>query len=279
MSLNSHFVSRFLTTPWEHGQRRLWYYDFERDRIFSASSKSLFARLGANSDEVEGRLNLLVESPISKARDQLSASGKDVSPDLQWPLYRALAMLLFLQPFRAAGGAGGAAASQALEETILRPNEQLDALAQDVSTRWQLTRITVHPRAPLLYPSAGYFPLVAPPLGDGPCPVALAIPLSPIHALVGVPTDMKPEQLAYWTVNGAGVLSNWSVGHRSPVVVIPPCLVDTVPHTDLALGFRESRTALATSIGLCADAARLLRQMDDVIESASRLTAPPEAQS
>jgi hypothetical protein len=74
MSINSHFVSRFLTQPWEHGQRMLWYYDFDDNRIRSQSSRSLFATKGANSADVELRLNQLVESPIAGARSQFEGA-------------------------------------------------------------------------------------------------------------------------------------------------------------------------------------------------------------
>lgn len=63
--LNCHFVSRFLTTPWEYGQRHLWYYDFASDEVRSSSSRSLFAVGGANTSEVEARLNQVIETPIS----------------------------------------------------------------------------------------------------------------------------------------------------------------------------------------------------------------------
>src|SRR5712691_1280309 len=100
MSLNSHFVSRFLTTPWEHDDRMLWCYEFEQDRLRSASSRSLFAREGTNTTEVESRLNRLIETPIAAARTKLWANSHEVSQNLEWPLFRALALLFLLQPFR-----------------------------------------------------------------------------------------------------------------------------------------------------------------------------------
>jgi hypothetical protein len=55
--LNCHFVSRFLTRPWEYDQRRLWYFDFDRKQVCSRSSETLFAAKGTNSLAVEQRLN------------------------------------------------------------------------------------------------------------------------------------------------------------------------------------------------------------------------------
>jgi len=260
MSLNSHFVSRFLTTPWEHGDRMLWYYDFENNRLRSGSSRSLFARDGANTAEVESRLNRLVETPIAAARTQLWADRREVSQDLEWPLFRALALLLLLQPFRSAESSD---ASQTLEELILRPDEDIDGLARAISARWQLMRITVSNRAPLAYPSAGYFPLLGAPIG-GKCSFGLAIPLSPIHAFVGVPSDVRPEQTESWRTNDAGFVSNYSVGHRSPFVVVHPNVVRALSEAEIVKAIRDARAGVVLGIELCGQLASLLRQMDAV---------------
>ena len=89
--LNSHFVSRFLTKPWEFGQRRLWYYDFDRQDIFHCSSKRLFARRGSSSPEMERRLNELVESPLSGFIQTLTVKSPPGAAEIyDWPLVRAL---------------------------------------------------------------------------------------------------------------------------------------------------------------------------------------------
>ena len=260
MPLNSHFVSRFLTTPWEHGDRMLWYYDFEKGRLRSGSSRSLFARIGVNTPEVESRLNRLIETPIAAARAELWADRRAVSQDLEWPLFRALALLFLLQPFRSADSSD---ASQTLEEFISRPDDEIDGLAHAITLRWQLMRITVSNRSPLAYPSDGYFPLLAEPLG-GICPFGLAIPLSPIHAFVGVPIDMRPEQTEIWSANDAGFVSNYSVGHRSQFVVVHPNLVRTVPEAEVVKAIREARAGVVSSIQLCGALAEVLRRMDAV---------------
>ncbi len=258
MSLNSHFVSRFLTTPWEHGDRMLSYYDFEEDRVRFASSRSLFAREGTNTAEVESRLNQLIETPIAAARAQLWADTREVSQDLEWPLYRALALLLLLQPFRSANSMG---APQTLEEIISRRDEDIDGLAHAIGTRWQLTRITVSNRSPLVYPSAGYFPLLCAPMG-GRCSFGLAIPLSPIHAFVGVPHNVQPGQTEHWRTHGAGFVSNYSVGHRSSVVVVHPSVVSALSENEIARAICGARRGVLIAIELCGEIANVLRQID-----------------
>jgi len=89
--------------------------------------------------------------------------------------------------------------------------------------------------------------------------------LSPIHAFIGVPRNLQAEQLDYWTANGAGLVSNYSVGHRSRVVAVHPSLVDTVPQADLVRRLREARAGVTTAMSLCAEAARLRRQIDEVV--------------
>ena len=239
----------------------LWYYEFQEDRIRSASSRSLFARKGTNSAEVEARLNRLVETPIATAREKLWAPGPEVAPDLEWPLYRALALLLFLQPFRATESPTGA---QTLEEMVSRADTEIDALTHAISTRWQLMRITVSNRSPLAYPGAGYFPFLGAPMG-GNCSFGFAIPVSPIHAFIGVPTDVRPEQIDYWSANGAGLVSNYSVGHQSRIVVLHPSVVESLAEAEIARAIREARAGVLQGIALCGQISDVLREMDAMI--------------
>lgn len=261
VDINCHFVSRFLTAPWEFGQRRLWFYDFETGQIGAQSSRSLFATAGRNSEEVEERLNRLIETPIAQARRTLWGAGDDVSPALEWPLFRALALLLLLQPFRATDAPEG---PQTLDEVLGRPEDYIDGLARAVGSRYRLMRITVSPHSPLYYPSDGWFPLTATPIGNG-CAFGIAIPLNAVHAFVGVRSDVQPQQTEIWSLNGAGLVSNYSVGYRSRRVVIHPAAVDGLTQSQLIDAIRAAREGVARSIALCHDLTAVIRRMEAIL--------------
>lgn len=263
MGLNSHFVSRFLTRPWEFGQRLLWYYDFDTDRFARHSSRTLFAAVGLNSPEVERRLDELIETPISNARENLlRPGGGEAAVDLEWPLFRALALLLLLQPFRVAEPAAGLST---LEEIVSRPDADVDAIATSISERYRLSRFTVAPELPLIYPSAGYFPLVGQ-RREGGCATALAIPLSPSHVVVGEPRGVEWESGPdVWRMNGCAFIANHSVGHQSRRVVIHPNAMERVPHAELRSQILEMRASITALLGFCAESQRLLHEMDLVL--------------
>jgi hypothetical protein len=122
--LNCHFVSRFLTRPWEHGQRELSYYDFDRNELRSASSRSLFAISGAHPPAVEKRLNQVVEIPIANAMARLVDTNDEL---LEWPLFRAVSLLLMLQPLRSSLRPVD---NERLAETVTRPAAELDEFAR-----------------------------------------------------------------------------------------------------------------------------------------------------
>ncbi|HEY3382611.1 MAG TPA: hypothetical protein VGK32_12630 [Vicinamibacterales bacterium] len=260
MALNSHFVSRFLTEPWEHDQRELWYYDFDRGELRSQSSRSLFAREGVHSSEIEARLNRYIETPIAAARARLWASVGDVSQQLEWPLFRALSLLLLLQPLRATDALDGPAT---VEDALSKPERDIDGLASAIGDRYRLMRITVNRRAPLYYPADGWFPLVGTPNG-GTCPLGIAIPLSDSHAFIGVRSSVDLAQTEAWTINGAGIVSNYSVGYRSSKVVVHPDAVNHVPEHVLVDAIRSARAGVEQGIALCAELARLVERMDDM---------------
>lgn len=260
MSLNGHFVSRFLTTPWEFGQRKLWYYDFELDRLKSGFSKSLFAKEGTTTAEVERLLDRLIETPIGAARSRLWAAAREVSQQLEWPLFRALALLFFLQPFRAVEGVEGI---ETLKQVLTRPEAEIDGLALSIGQRYRLMRVSVAAESPLLYPSDGYFPLIAEPQ-DGGCAFGFAMPLSERHAFIGIRQSVDPTQIAHWNANGGGFIANYSVGHTSRRVVVHPALVESIPDTELREAIRAARTGVTEAIARCRELTGILRRIEQV---------------
>jgi hypothetical protein len=176
--LNCHFVSRFLTRPWEYEQRRLWYFDFDRGEVRWQSSETLFAAKGTNSPAVEERLNRIIETPLASARAKLANEVSDQQDqELPWPLFRALALLMMLQPLRTPDHPQR---GEILEQTILHSDDELNQIASAAAQRYQLGRIAVRPDAPLLYASAGFFPLFAR-RSDDYWGAAIAIPISMRH--------------------------------------------------------------------------------------------------
>lgn len=150
--LNCHFVSRFATRPWEFEQRSLWYFDFERDRVLRASSETLFSKSGENAREVEARLNTLIETPLSQEVARWR-NGR-AAADLPWPLFRAIALLLLLQPARSATENDRALQ---IEDVVMKPESELNQLAYAAEQRYQMGRISVRQDAALLYPERGWF--------------------------------------------------------------------------------------------------------------------------
>lgn len=233
-------MSRFLTKSWEHGQRRLHYFDFEIGRLSSASSQSLFATIGTNTQAVEARLNAVIETPVSNAiRRGLLATQPGADESLDWPLIRALTLLLILQPFRSAATTNPRLATR-LEEAITQSDAELDILAQGLLTGYRFGRLTVRNDAPLLYPASGFFPLVGQ-RPDGGWSTAIAVPVTLQHVFVAVPTSLDWDvSTALWAENGSARVHNASIGLTNRVV-IPPAAVDATPPAEIDRRLREMR--------------------------------------
>lgn len=246
--LNCHFVSRFLTKPWEHGQRQLHYFDFADGKVKSAPSKTLFSEVGANTPEVEQRLDRVIETPIAQALAQLGApQNASGQRGLDWPVFRALTLLMMLQPLRVPGNS---ARNEKLEETILKSDQELDEIAKAADQRYQLGRFTVRPDAALLYPASGFFPIVAQD-NRGAWSACIALPIALQHVMVAVPRDVDWDQAsALWSANGSGILSNASVG-TSDRVVLPPAHVNATTPEDIAKLVTEMRESTTRLLDLC----------------------------
>jgi hypothetical protein len=96
-----HFVSQFLTKPWEVENRNLWFYDFQAKKIQKVPTKELFSEVGLHSVAAGQRLNSIVETPLSANMAALTGdeSGNSIGID-NWKLFRALVLLFPLQPIR-----------------------------------------------------------------------------------------------------------------------------------------------------------------------------------
>jgi len=91
------------------------------------------------------------------------------------------ALLLMLQPLRSSTRPGH---SEQLEETVTRTDAELDEFARAAQALYQIGRITIRPDSPLLYPEAGFFPLVWQ-QNDHTWASAIALPVSRHYVFVG----------------------------------------------------------------------------------------------
>jgi hypothetical protein len=75
-----HYVSRFLTKPWEVEQRKLFFYDFETDCFVRGQSATLFAGNQLNSQQVETWLDRVVENPLGRCRRRFASARVRENP-------------------------------------------------------------------------------------------------------------------------------------------------------------------------------------------------------
>ena len=239
--LNSHFVSRFLTRPWEFGQRRLWYYDFDRRHISHCSSRSLFAQRGSSSPEMERRLNDLVETPLSRFVQTLAAKSPSGAAEVyDWPLVRALHIILLIQAIRPSNHE---LHRRELRKVLHLPNEDIDQLAAASNKTYQLVRLGAHPRAPLFYPSDGVFVVpVQAGKASGRFVQLIAMPVTPLYAVLSIPRNVDTDYvLDTITVGNGGYLSNSSVGTAARRVVIHPAIVSDNDRQHIVTTLEENR--------------------------------------
>lgn len=269
--LNCHFVSRFLTKPWEFGQRQVWYYDFDRKQIEKKSSKSLFARVGRNTAEIEKCLNELIETPISNAITTLVPSGAIDNVEIhEWRLFRALNLLLLLQWSRAS-------------EKESHRSKLGQALSWDETTLDQLvlacqqTHIVVGLRgdlgAPLCYPSHGLFAL---PIRQqsGSFTAIYAIPLTEYYAVARVPRDVNMDDVFQTTTCQGGYLSNSSVGTTASKVIIHPSVIEAHGAATAARMIEDARKGVLQTFSLCGEINKLDREMYEIAFGSSGYEPP-----
>lgn len=221
---NCHCVSRFLTKPWEEGQRFLRYYDFDTNQFERRSSRSLFAAEDVNSPGVEGWLQRMVEDPLGKIRDRVVRGERDPL-EQDWSRFRAALLLILLQGGRIATIADHDARRR-LDVIAAMPERELDGLVREAMRRFDLRLVHTVPSAeragyaPLYVPSTGLFPVVVPELVFLGSPFGFGIPIALTCALVVTPVEW-PDKLELHQTRT--ILSTLSIGTSTArrVVVMP----------------------------------------------------------
>jgi hypothetical protein len=257
--LNCHFVSRFLTKPWELRNRQLWCYDFERKQIRKRPSKSLFAEAGRNSPEIEKRLNHFIERPIANAITTLVPSGAIDNVEIaEWPLFRAINLLFLVQHNRVAEKDS---LHSGLSQTLLMDEAQLDQLVLACQETDMIAGLRGNPQAPLCYPSQGFFgiPIRRP---SGSYATVYAIPLTENFVLARVPRDLRIDDMVQTiTLGTGGLFTNCSVGLKSPRVVIPPSVMKAHGAPTAAQMMEDARKLVREQFLLCGEMNRLDREI------------------
>ena len=260
--LNCHFVSRFLTKPWEFEERQLWYYDFDRKRIEKRSSETLFAEVGRNTAEIEKRLNELIETPISNAITTLVRSGAiDNVEILECRLFRALNLLLLLQWSCASEKESH---RSMLGHTLSWDEATLDQLVLACQQTHMILGLRGHPQAPLCYPSHGFFGIPVRRQSGSFAPI-YAIPLTEHFAVARVPRDVKIDDILQTITCGTGGLfSNSSVGITASRVIIHPSVMKAHGAATAAQMIENARKQVLERFSLCGEISKLDREMDEI---------------
>lgn len=272
--LNCHFVSRFLTKPWEFSQRQLWNYDFDRKQIEEKSSKSLFAEVGRNTAEIEKCLNELIETPISNAITTLVPSGAIDNVEIgEWRLFRALNLLLLLQWSRASEKESH---RSKLGQALSWDETTLDELVLACQQTHIVVGLRGDPRAPLCYPSHGLF---AVPIRQqsGSFTAIYAIPLTEYYAVARVPRNVNLDDVFQTITCQGGYLSNSSVGTTASKVIIHPSVIEAHGAATAVQMIEEARKGVLKMFSLCGEVNKLDREMYEIVFGSSGYELPNNA--
>lgn len=195
-TVNAHFVSRFLTKPWEFGDRRLRYVDLRDRSVKVQSSRSLFAIEGGMESELEDGFNQRIEQPVVEWRERLLAGKLSPKKIEDWKLFRALHLLLRLQPARRRRIVDSDIRSGT--ELLLESESVLDALVARWDQEYSVAWICAKPEEPLFVPDTGEVAFWVP---DEGCAtgwtLAFGIPVHPRIMLAIVSKSVDEHGLAF----------------------------------------------------------------------------------
>jgi hypothetical protein len=220
MGILNHFVSRLLKRYWteldHHGQNKVATIGGVPPSFEYRPFDEVFARRNVFSNDTEAQFNRLVENPLVQyiKRDG-TESDRSVN---DWPIFRALILLIILQPVRSLSCIIRADGDK-FDQMLARPIAEIDQLVLSYMSLANVIRLNVEPGAQLFLPETGIFSF---PIEDPEATIGLSIgfgvPLRPDLSLMLVPNSVKIESLEK--------LGIW-VYSASPLH--PPCSVVAPP--------------------------------------------------
>lgn len=231
--MNSHFVSRTLTKPWEHGNRRLRVLEVGTGKVKFFPSKKRFAQEGLYSEALERVFDEHVENDFAEIRDAIvegRLSKVPSSEELQ-RLFEYIKKMMLLTVFRTYDVQD---TRGYLESPLENLKENPETYFNHATSEW----FRCHPHAffaptepwrPFFFPRLGFF-RVPMPLSMDPRPIswALATPIHPTLAAVFMPAEGDTEMLVK-SIRESPLLDAASMGSPVPndELIIPPALETT----------------------------------------------------
>lgn len=216
---NCHYVTRGLTRPWEVDERKLWFYDFEKDAVRDLSSKSLFAENELLSPKAELRFKQVIEDPLIQLREAVRKNP--AINNFEWNVFRAASLYFMGQVQRFKLSLMAEQKDESLEEFLAKEDSYFDQLVQASLQKYQIIGIGIPSSQQLFFPQAGFFAFFF--LDQSQFygfSSGFAVPLMPHWALAMIPKKADSSEL-----NAAlQIISPYSIGlgDSSKQVVIPP---------------------------------------------------------
>lgn len=242
---NCHYVTRGITTPWEMDQRKLWYYDFQTNKIEDHSSKSLFSGDGLLSQAAELKFKQLIEDPIMEMRNLALKDPTRVQFD--WKHVRSVSLYFMGQVQRFNISLQGANNDGSLEEFLKKDNDYYDQLAAAAQKQYQIVGITLPSSKQFFFPQTGFFTFFF--LDESRLykfSSGFAVPLAPHFAMAIIRTDADSSRL----LQQLDALSAYSIGTGSNInkVLIPPDIKQANTDNLLIEHFKEKRAQVQTMV-------------------------------
>lgn len=234
--MNCHYVSRFLTKPWELPDRNLINFDFTTNKITKGNSEFLFSREDLNTIEQEIFLNKYIETPLTN----ISNLFDDLKPIKKWKVQRAVFLLLLFQAPRYLATLGMDPQSYQTLFTATEP--VLDSIVKEVMQKVKIKVFFAPATERFFFPEMGLFLVPALTSSRTLLKFNLCIPINTRTLLIFCPAEIE-DSMAARMFETPGLAMAYSVGINDfcNKLAIPPELSESMPEPELIQAIRKAR--------------------------------------
>jgi hypothetical protein len=154
--MNSHYVTRGLTRPWEVEDRKLWFYDFETGEIDKKPSRYLFSDFGLIPREYDSKFNTLIEDPLVGLRTKIQ---NNPSHSFSYKEFKAAILYFSAQTLRYGSliSKNKGEDDNSLVDFLSKDNKFYDELVVAWQTKYKLVAISVVEGQKLYFPQVGFY--------------------------------------------------------------------------------------------------------------------------
>lgn len=223
MSQKQHYISKVLTKPWEYGDRQLWCFDFDEDKIIESSAYHLFSRNDLWPQKYEEVFCKKFEVKLNNVRASLMLGPAKLSIKDSTEFINTILTMHFFDGMRSMKAQWG---NDEIDRFIKLKSKDMNEEVESFAKDYTFVSLPVSSHCRFFFPESGFFHIPLFKVNSNEMVLGLGIPLHPQFALGMFPKNYDRQAFSKSVASSESILPYLSISSISGkrVIIHPDCM-------------------------------------------------------